>query len=181
MENCFRGREILWYAEVREFLMKVSYSDQIIPDVWECVSCIIDCQNMVQEWKCMRRILSAWEKTPRKQNKRLGIPASWKHGIVLEMCFCTLPRCNGQQWIYLRLSLTTGYCYLFTFLFGKHFCYVQFVCQHVVCPGGCALYSCVLNPQNTNCSMLQVKLAVAWDFSSPYLSASFYQVPLLLE
>ena len=57
------------------------------------------CQGTVQEWSCMRRILNACEKTS------LVTSVSWKHGIVLGVCFCVPPRCGREE----RLPQLTHY------------------------------------------------------------------------
>lgn len=44
---------------------------------------------------CARKILSACDETPRKQDKRLVTSSFFKHGIVLEMYFHAPPRCSG--------------------------------------------------------------------------------------
>ena len=56
---------------------------------------VLMCQNTVQEWGHMRRILSTCEKTPRKQDKKLVTSVSSKHGTVLGMRLHAPPRCSG--------------------------------------------------------------------------------------
>jgi hypothetical protein len=53
------------------------------------------CWNIVQEWICMKGILSACEKTPRKQESCDLLPS--KHRFVLRMCFCAPPRCSKKK------------------------------------------------------------------------------------
>lgn len=53
------------------------------------------CPNIVQEWSLVRRILSAWEKTPRKKKKPCDL-SFFKLGIVLGMYF-RLPQGFSRQ------------------------------------------------------------------------------------
>lgn len=55
---------------------------------------ILNCQNKVQELIQVRGILSAPEKTLRKQENSLMTSFS------LEMCFCAPPRCSREECIY---------------------------------------------------------------------------------
>lgn len=100
------------------------------------------CQNIVQEWSCVRGVLSAWEKTTRKL---------WWHQflqrsrIVLGMCFRASQVCSGGENLLQLL--------LFICLYEKHnFCYIQLVLMivhftHVKCT------SILLKPQSINCPM----------------------------
>lgn len=65
------------------------------------------------------RILSACEKKL-QENESLMTLVSSNLGIVLGMCFRAHPRCGRQKWVYFGLFITTGYCYVFLCLHGKH-------------------------------------------------------------
>jgi hypothetical protein len=54
---------------------------------------IVVCQNMVQEWCHLRKILSACEKTNETKQESCDL-SFFKTGIVLRMYFHTSLRCN---------------------------------------------------------------------------------------
>lgn len=66
----------------------------------------------------LREENSFCEKTTRKQDKELVTSVSSKHGL----CFHAPPRRSRQESVYFRLFVTTGYCYWFICLYGKHIC-----------------------------------------------------------
>lgn len=52
---------------------------------------------MVQEWNCVRGILRACEKIPRKQHRYLMTSVSARHGLVLRMYFLGPLRCSENS------------------------------------------------------------------------------------
>ena len=69
--------------------------------------------DRVQEWSCVR-ILSAFEKIPRKQDKSPVTSVSLKHRIFLGMFFRVPPKYSRQKCIY------SCCCYLYAFVGKKN-------------------------------------------------------------
>jgi hypothetical protein len=109
-----------------------------------------ECQNMVQEWSCLRRILTACEKTPRKVDKRLvtSVSSDTYVGLFSGCTFLYLLGVAGRSDV---LCITAGNCYLFVQLYEKKYGF-----HHVQLVFVITRFTQVtlLNAQRINCPML---------------------------
>lgn len=120
------------------------------------------------------RLLSACEKTPRKQDKNSIWPQFPQNcEIDIGVCFCAPPRYNRVS----LFQITHYNCLLLFVSIEKHFCHEWLVHQmQLVLVIVQFAYVTPLDPQSKNCPMLWLKLAIAWDFSLPHLLPPFSQL-----
>lgn len=89
-----------------------------------------------------------------------------KPGIVLGLCFHACPGCSRQEWVYFRLFISCGYRYLFICLCFRPMKLISHVWLALVIVH--FIHVILLNPQSINCLMFWIKVAIAWDFSTPH-------------
>lgn len=103
--------------------------------------------------------------------KSLVTSVSSKHGIVLGLCFCAVPR----YWTGVSSLQVSHYncCFLFMRLYGKTRLHQVQLALRIVH----FTYVTPLNPQSASCLTRRRKWAIAQVFNLPHLWAPFSQIP----
>lgn len=133
--------------------------------MWEHSPRMQPCENS----KCL------WENSRKTRQESCDLRFFNVELTVHGIWFHTPPRYSRWEWVWFKVFITTGYCYLFISLYGK----TCLNCMHLVLVVVDFTHG-ILNLGSINFLRLWIMSTIAWDFSCLIL-APLSQVPLPLE